>query len=304
MSQLVPTLRALLAEADGHMAARQPAKARKGFEDLLATAQEKADHAMTVIARSMLARIAVHRRAADEARAQLADAALSLDPRHLESHGRYRASLARLAVLEGPEEAARAELRHYLDWAETEQRWDEAVDALDLLASHSGHGAEAREWLDHAVEIATMHGIHDQLGRLYTHLAALFEHDEKRDRALDAHQQALAAYRVHGSQREVVAGCWAVGASGLAMEDWPLARRLLEECLSRAENDGDCQDLVPLALADLAAVHECTGDEVEARRLLIDALEKAREQDLPTFWPERWAAMARQATRLGLHDHA
>ena len=84
MSQLVTTLRTLLAEADEHFHTRRPGRARSAYQALLETAQDRIDRPMAVVARSMLARISMQRHATDEARGLLADAAGSLDPNHLE----------------------------------------------------------------------------------------------------------------------------------------------------------------------------------------------------------------------------
>jgi hypothetical protein len=298
MSQLVTTLRSLLAEADLHFNGKRPAQARTAYEGLLESAQERGDHPMIVTARCMLARVAMQRRATDEARSLLADAAGTLDPNHFESHGRYRAALARLSVAEGPPESARSELRHYLDWAESHSQWDEVIDASELLAEHAASVQEGREWLERAIDAASAYGVRQRLGHLYTHLAALHEVDGQHAHALESHQSALQWNEKNGSAREIVASCWAVGASALAVEDWPLARIKLEEALQKGELDEDCQDLVPLALSDLAAVQLATGDEIEARRLMLRAMEAAKEQDLATFWPERWSAMVQQADSL------
>ncbi|MCO4745679.1 MAG: hypothetical protein KC912_12880 [Proteobacteria bacterium] len=298
MSQLVTTLRSLLAEADLHFHGKRPAQARTAYEGLLESAQERGDHPMAVTARCMLARIAMQRRATDEARSHLADAAGTLDPNHFESHTRYRAALARLSVAEGPPEAARAELRHYLDWAESNAQWEEVVDAGVLLAENAASAQEGREWLERAIDAASAYGVRERLGHLYTHLAALHEVDGQHERALDAHQSALAWNEKQGSAREIVASCWAVGASALAVEDWPLARAKLEQALQLGESNEDCRDLMPLALSDLAAVQLATGDEIEARRLMLRAMDEAKEQDLATFWPERWSAMVEQAHNL------
>ena len=98
MSQLVSTLRNLLEEADAHLVARRPQKARAGFEALLQQAQERADRPMVVIARAMLARLAIHRQALTEADDLLDQASAWLDTDHFESHGRLLGTRVRLQI--------------------------------------------------------------------------------------------------------------------------------------------------------------------------------------------------------------
>ncbi|TNE90662.1 MAG: hypothetical protein EP330_07680 [Deltaproteobacteria bacterium] len=297
MSQLVSTLRSLLDEADGHLRARRPQKARSAYERLLEQAQERADRPMVVMARAMLARVAVQRRALDEAQAMLDEAASWLDPGHHESRGRMYAARVRWIAASG-EPALHDTLREYLDWADRAEQWEEAVDASALLAEHAADTQDSVQWLERAIDIARLHGVSRRLGGLYTHLASLHERDGNGREALRAHQAARSAHLDHGDRQDQVRSTWAVGASAVSVEDWPLAQQRLEEALSLAEGEADVQGLVPVVLADLATVYAASGDVIEARRAMQKALDLAREQDLASWWPERWAAMTRQSDAL------
>ena len=297
MSQLVSTLRSLLDEADGHLRQRRPQKARGAYEQLLEQAQERADRPMAVIARAQLARIAIARRATDEARALLDEAGSLVDPGHLESRGRLFAAEVRLVAVSEPEGITEA-LQQYFGWADDQACWEEAVDAATLLAEHASSPLDAVQWLERGVDIARLHGVSAPLGGLYTHLAAIHEREGDHRDALRAHEAARKSYAAHGSPRDQVSACWAVGAIAIAVEDWPLAQQRLEEARSLAEADPEAHGLLAVVHADLATVYAASGDVIEARRMLHRGLELARQHDLASWWPERWAAMARQSDEL------
>lgn len=297
MSQLVSTLRSVLEEGDGHMAAQRPSRARSSYERLLERAQERADRPMAIIARAMLARIAVTRRALEEAADLLDQAEPLLDPDHHESQGRHRASQVRLLIAQ-PGPPPTEALRAYFDWSEQHERWEELVDASALLAEQASSAMDAIQWLERAIDTAQLHGVESRLGSLYTHLASLQERDGSAQEALRAHQSARTWHDKHGTAHDRVAARWAVGASALLLEDWPLAQQSLEEALSLGEPEPDSQTLLPVILADLATAYAASGDVVEAQRMLTRALKGAREHDLASWWPERWVAMSRQADDL------
>lgn len=297
MSQLVSTLRNLLDEADAHLAARRPQKARAGFERLLEHAQERADRPMAVIARAMLARLAVHRQALDEAEAFLDEARALSDPAHAESQGRLIAARIRLLVARSDPGLLEA-LRDYFTWADEREQWEELVDAAHLLAEHESDLQDAVQWLERGVDAARLHGVTEALGALYTHLASLHERLGSARDALRSHEAALSTHEKYGNVRDQVGAGWAVGASAVVVEDWPLAQQKLEQALSRAEGESTAQGFVPVVLAELATVYAAAGDMIEARRAMQRALETARQQDLPTWWPERWSAMVRQSDAL------
>ncbi len=297
MAFLVPTLHSVLRQADEQLAAGRTARARRAYEELLERAQERPDRPMEVVARAMLARCLLLLKDLEGAREALQLAARGLDPNHLDSHGRYRGSLARLALEEGPPEVTRREMRDYLDWAEQARRGHEILDACLLLGRISPPD-ERVEWLQRGIEQALELEALDQLGRAYNALAAAFDALGRPEQALEAYVASRAHYERAGAGREWISASWAVGSLACRLEDWPLGRAVLEETIARAEAREDCEDLVALALADLATVYEAAGDVVEARRILIRALKRGREQQLATLWPERWDALVRYARAL------
>jgi tetratricopeptide (TPR) repeat protein len=311
MSSLVPTLASFLAQADRLFAEGRIVQARRSFEELVERAQERVDRATEGIARAMLARCLLKLHDLEGAREQLLRSAHLADPAYVDAHARYRAALVRLAVEEGPPELARREVHEYLTWAGEAQRPAEVLDACLLLAPLCAP-EERVQWLERGIELArTLDATLEEAGalgsqkpreygRVYGELAAALEQLEQPDQALEAYQRALSHHRDQGRTRDAVAVGWAVGALACRTEDWPLARTALEDCLALAAMVDHCEDLVALALADLAMVYEEAGDIIEARRLLLRALARGREQDLPTVWPERWEQLLEHARRLDL----
>ena len=296
----VTTLRTLLAQADSAYDEGRIPAARAAYERLMEEAQVRADHAMVVTARSMLARCYLRRPDLERVRELLRQAAGLLDPNHLESHGRSRAALARLATLDASSDTAREELLDYLRWAESAGVGHEVLDAALLLAEASDDPHERVSWLQRGIDHALDRGVTRRLGYAYNELATALEVLDKTEDALEAYRQALRVHRDHGTPRQITAALWAVGATAVQLEDWPLGRTCLEEAIQGCESVEECADLLPLALIDLAAVHEAAGDVVEARRLALRALALAREQDLARFWPQKWDHMVRYARSLDL----
>lgn len=295
---LVTTLRSLLAQADAHFDSGRIAQARAAFEDLLERSQEKTDHAMEVVAHTMLAHVHLRRRDPEAARHEIGLAAERLDPNHLESHARYRAVLARLALADSAPEVARQELLDYLRWSEEVGAHGQTVDAALLLAEADRD--DQRAWLQRAIDSALENGVEDRLAGAYTSLGAVLDAAGRHEEALEAWEQAHAYQLRFGTPRQVVAAAWAVGALACKLEDWPLALSRLDEAVSGAERAEDCDDLLALALADVAKVYEAAGDVIEARRLLLRAATLARQQDLPRFWPDRWHDLLEHGRRLEL----
>ena len=253
---------------------------------------------MEVIARSMRARCFLRRRDLDGAREELSLAAMHLDPQNLESYGRYRSSLVRLAIEEGPD-TARQELVDYLLWAEGFEAGEHVLDACVLLGQASEQ-TERVEWLQRGVDYVLDRGEDEGLGSAFNQLGAALDQIGRREEALDGYQQALVWHRKFGTIRDVVGACWAVGAMACQVEDWPLAREALENAQMVADDAEGCDDLIALATADLAIVYEAAGDVIEARRLVLKALELSRQQDMGSFWPQRWNALLDHAKRLEL----
>jgi tetratricopeptide (TPR) repeat protein len=311
MSSLVPTLASFLVQADRLFGEGRIVQARRAFEELVERAQERVDRVTEGIARVMLARCLLKLRDIEGAREQLLHAARLADPAHIDAHARYRAALVRLAVEEGPPELARREVHEYLTWAGEAHRPVEVLDACLLLAPLC-EPEERVQWLERGIELArNLDAAQEdagapppqsprEYGRVYAELAAALEHLDLPEQALEAYQRALSHHRDQGRTRDAVAVGWAVGALACRTEDWPLARTALEDCLALAAMVDHCEDLVALALADLATVYEEAGDVIEARRLLLKALSRGKEQDLPTVWPERWEQLLAHARRLDL----
>ena len=298
MPSLVTTLRSLLAQADAHFEHGRIAQARTAFEELLERSQERADHGMEVTARAMLAHVHLRRRDPDAARTQVQLAGQLLDPLHMESHGRYRAVLARLAIAEASPEIVDQELLAYLHWAEEAAAWPQATDAALLLAER---GPDKERWLQRAIDMAQENGVEARLAEAFTALGSLLDVDGRHEEAFEAWQQAHAYQLRFGTPRQIVATAWAVGSVACRLEDWPTALALLDEAVSGAEGaEEGCDDLLALALADLAQVYEAAGDVIEARRLLLRAAALARQQDLPRFWPDRWHNLLEHGRRLEL----
>jgi len=300
LPSLVTTLRSLLRQADAHFESDRLGRARSAFEVLLERSQERSDRAMEVVARTMLAHCHLRRHDPEAAREELQHASQLMDPAHMESHARYRSVLARMVLHEGPKEVIERELLEYLHWGETSGAHPQVVDACLLLADH-GDPQERELWLQRGIDHALDHQVHEPLGDAYTALAVLLDEQGQSEDGLEAYQQALHWLRQSGTPRQVVASAWAVGAVACRLGDYPLARSRLDEAVAGAESaEESCADLLALALADLALVHEAAGDVVEARRLLIRSSALAREQDLPRYWPERWRTLLEHGKRLEL----
>jgi tetratricopeptide (TPR) repeat protein len=299
MSVLQTTLRTALEHADALFEAGRLPAAQSAFEDLLEKAQERSDHGIEVVARVMIARCLLRRHDVGGALQGIADAEQRLDPDHRESAARLRAAKARI-LLEADPIAAKEELRAYLRWAEERFAWFEAVDALLLLAGSAATPDDRVSWLQRAADLGQEQGLDGPMGRVHGELAAALEQQGRIEEALDAWQMALQSYRKNGPVRSRIASAWAAGSLAARVEEWPLAQKCLEEAVREAERTDDCIDLLALALADLARLHEASGDVIEARRVMIRALRLAREQDLVRAWPEKWEALRAQARALEL----
>lgn len=309
MTSLVPTLAALVRQADALHADGQYPKARRLYEDLVQRAQERADRVTESIARVMLARCMLRLRELDHAREELALAARITDPANVDGYARYRAALVRLALDEGPPDTSRRELREYRRWAEQAGSVPAALDAC-LLSAGVLPVEERVDWLERALDQARGQdadrdagdAVHAsaELARAYGEYGSALDQVGKTDLALAAYQHAERIHRGLGRVRDGVASGWAAGALACRLEDWPLARATLEGAIRAAELTAECDDLVALALADLASVYEAAGDVIEARRLILRAMAMGREQHLAAVWPERWELIVAHARRLDL----
>jgi tetratricopeptide (TPR) repeat protein len=296
---LVTTLTARLEAVDALHEQGRYAAALSACEDLVARAQDRADRPIEVAARSVAARCLLRRRDLEGARDHLEAAAVLVDPLHLAPMARYRAALARLEHAEG---GSVDPLQAYLDWALENGHAPSEADACALLAGQVT-GEERAARLQQALEAAERGGLATRLGRLGTDLGATLDELGRPEEALAAYTRALEHHRAHGSTRQVIGAHWAAGSAAARVEDYPLARERLEEAVRLADEagpHGEAADLLALALADLARVHEAAGDVVEARRLVLRAVRVGRSQDLPTLWPSRWSALLAHGRDLDL----
>jgi tetratricopeptide (TPR) repeat protein len=192
---------------------------------------------------------------------------------------------------------ARRELLDYLRWAEESRTVEPLLDAASLLSAALAP-QERADALERALELAAVLDPGADLAATYVEWASALDATGDTERALTAWTEALTRHRDLGRGRPVVASGWAAGAAACRLEDWPLARTLLEDALSASERSPGCEDLVALVLGDLSLVYEAAGDVVEARRLVLRALRTGREHHLASAWPERWAGLHAQARRL------
>jgi len=246
----------------------------------------------------MLARYHIKRREYDDAGDELSVASRILDPNHLESHGRYRAVLARLAMAESGPQVGHAEMLSYLHWAEDVRAGTEIVDAALLLAHHSDDADDTIDWLEHAIDAALAHNVSTPLPGAYNALAVHLDQTGRSEDGLEAYQQALVWERKSENKRRIIAACWAVGSAACRDGDWPLGRDRLEEAVEAAEGADDCADYLALSLSDLAQVYAAAGDVIEARRLMIRSMALADEQGFEAFWPERMRSMRDFSAKL------
>lgn len=301
---LATTLRSQVEAAEAHLVAGRLAAARAAFEALVERAQERLDRETEAMAWAGLARCHLRRREPDAARVELRKAEARLESPVGEAAGRVWAVRARLSL--GAPDVLDA-LKRYLAWAEDAGNGAAVVDACELLAGVAvdGRGRECApderiHWLQHALDQIGERGPHEALGRLQGELATALEAMGALDEAFDAWESALRAHGRHGSPRQIVGAAWAAGTLAVRLGEWPTAQQHLEQAIAGAASADDCGDLHALALAELARVHEASGDVVEARRTLVRALALAREQDLADLWPGRWDELLAQARSLEL----
>ena len=299
MSVLVTTLRAVLEAADRAFDDGRVSAARAGYIDLLGRAQDRSDPSMEILARSMLAICALRMRDRAGAEEQLDAGLRRLESASIEAQARHRSATARLGVERDPREQVIPELHLYLAWAEEHDAASSVLDACLLLADLHAP-AERVLWLEHGLDYARAHDLEKGLGRAYGLLGLTLDQVDQPHQALQAWQQALVCHELQGHVRGRAGAGWAVGELACRLEDWPLARQHLETALGLAERAQDCSDLEPLILGDLAAVYEAAGDVIEARRLILRALARAREQELHVFAAARHKRLRAVARRLDL----
>lgn len=300
MKALVTTLTARVEAADALFEHGRLGAAAMAYGDLLDRAQDSSDRAAETIARAMIARCLCLGANPDveEAESHLRAAALYLDEQPIDVRARVRGSQARL-TLAGPPPHDHEPLLAYLRWADEHGHAPSVVDGCLLLA-HASEGEERATWLSRAVDEAEMCGRIAQAGALAMELGGVLDSLGRTEEAVRMYRRALGHQQSHGTPRGVVSAAWAKGAVQSRLEDEAEARDALEFAVQRAEQTEEARDLLALALADLARVVESSGDVVEARRLVIRAVRIAREEDLPSLWPDRWRALVRHGRALEL----
>lgn len=294
MPALVTTLTARLETASGLFDQGRLGAALTAFEDLVARAQERADRSAEVMARAMAARCLLRRRDNEGAAAHLSAVSLHFDVLPVDVEGCFRGSQARLAVAEGA-----GDLRAYLSWADERSHAPSLIDACALLA-RSAEGEERAAWLERAVGEAEASGRIHQAGVLALELGGVLDGLGRGEEAVAAYRRAAAHQASHGDLRGTVSAHWAAGAVLVRLERFPQANEVLDQAVAAARGNDAVRDLLALALAELARVHEAAGDVVEARRLVLEAVRLAREEDLPGLWPERWRSLVQYGRALEL----
>ena len=297
MAGIATTLRSQLEYADALWRECRYTAALAAYEALLQRAQERTDRGTEVVSRSMLALCSLRKRDLEEARVQLQRAGHYVDPEQLDSYGRYRSALCRLALEENTGDAARAELLDYLEWAEARTVHRHVLDAC-LLLGRISKPEDRIQWLQRGIDEATRGDDERDLGQAYMELAACLDQLERVEEALDAYEKATTLQEKYGKPRDIVSATWAVGSVCVRLEDWPRARETLERGQQFCRTAEGCDDLLALITADLAHVYEAAGDVIEARRQVIAAIRLAREQSLDGLWPQRWQALRKHAKSL------
>ena len=254
---------------------------------------------MEIDARIMLAWCMLISRDLESGREQLSLVEPILDPLYLRSQQRFQRVRVRYSLDPSSQTDADVALKEYLHWAEAHDCIEEVLDACELLAQQS-ELEERVDWYQRAIEFCLVKTTDVSLGPTYQALAIALDQLGRHEEAMECYVQALLVYQQQGTTRDWVAASWAVGALACRMEDWPLARKHLEEAHLGVEKDDNCKDLEGLILADLSQAAAASGDVIEARRLLIRAMQLGREHDLESLWPDRWASMQEQAIQIGL----
>lgn len=298
MQQLAVVQSQKLREADAAFHAGWLPRARTMYEHLVDHAQVQGDRSLEAASRAMLARCLLRRRAPELAEDQLRSARAIAEGAPPSVEARLRAVEIRFqaTAVHGPALVNR--MRDYYDWG-AEHDEGAAFDAAGLLAEQAT-GDERVDWYRRALDHGRTAGLTVRLGGLCHALAATLEGQDRLDEAMDAYGTALELHDQLGDRRQVVASRWAIGALAARKEDWIAAQEALNAAVDTASEGMDCEDLLALALADLAGVHQQWGDDIEARRLLLQGLAIGREIALAQVWPERWDSMLRHAERLEL----
>lgn len=294
MPALVTTLTTRLQTATSLFDQGRLGAALTAYETLVSLAQERSDRTTEAMARAMAARCLLRRRDVEGAAAHMRALSIDADRLPLDVEACVVGSRVRLALAEGS-----ADLRAYLQWADEKSHTTSVIDACTLLAEDAD-GEEKATWLERAVSESEVSGQMLKAGTLALELGGVLDALGRMEESVGAYRRACGHQRSHGSVRGAVSAAWAAGAVLVRLESWPQAREELDQAIELAQDHEDVRDLLALALAELAKVAEAAGDVVDARRLVIRAVALAREQDLPSLWPDRWRALVLYGRSLDL----
>lgn len=299
MPALVPTLNTLLGRADQLFEEARLAKALELYEQLLAQSQENLDRSTEVIARCRIAECFVIRNEPMVAQEQLERAKERMDENHIRVVARYRWAHIRWVLSTENAGAKVKALGEYIRWADASAQYALVIDGCRLMAEH-GETDDRISWLERALQVGQESQTTEHLGRISNDLAAALDGAGRPAEALETYEMALGWHRLRGTVRDQVGACWAIGSVALREEDFPLAFERLKEAITMAGNAPEHQDLAALALSDLARAYFETGDVIEARRLLLQAIDQARAVDLASTWNQAWQGMHSLASSLDL----
>lgn len=304
LKPLVHQDRISLATADGLMAQGRVGAARGAYQTLLEKAQESGDRDLECASRAMLARCALRSPTPDaglrHAAEHLAIAEALLQEVSINAGMRARGSQARLAVATAMDiTEAQRELEGYLLWAQRSGDLSARLDALHLLIQNSASEAKIT-WLEMALNETKEAEDDAQSAALALMLGSELEAAGNVSEAEVAYMQALNLH-VEGSDPRVAASAaWALGVLKGQADDDPGSRELLQKAIDLARSSESTRDILAFALADLSRSFLTGGDEVEARRLLLDSLQIGRDEGLEGIWAERWQALIRYGRALEL----
>ena len=295
MQELVPVNTRMLADADAVFFAGWLPRARTMYEHVVEHALDQGNRGLEAAARAMLARCLLRRRDPAGAADQL-ERARAVLPEDRAIEARIRAAEIRLHARLSSGSTLLGHMNDYYEWSANHSD-PCAFDAAILLADECT-GDERIHWYRRAVDHGRVSGPSARLGSTCHALAAALESQNKLSDALDAYKTALEIHERLGDRRQIIVSHWAIGVIAARTEDWLMAQEHLQAAADAAVGKPECEDLLALALADLAGVHQEWGDDIEARRLLLQALAIGREIALAQSWPERWDAMLAHAKRL------
>lgn len=263
---------------------RAPEEARSLLEEGLAIGRELGDKFQVGISLFWLANLAWGRGDPAAARPRLEESlAVATDLGSKLGISRCLSALARLEHDEG--RYAEAHLRYEEALALSRDLGDKAGTAVLLarlagMAQASGEDEEARSMRHRASEIVRENRDPAQIANLALVIVDQGHYDEARKLL----EEMLALYRISGDRGTVAAALNFVGWTAYLEGDLAGARPVLEESVSiirEFAGEVSVNLLVAMSFHSLAEVERAQGNYSEARSLLEEALEAARETGRP-----------------------